>query len=132
MNGSVKATHLGEVADATTVNGSVSVDTAQWAHLSTVNGEITGHFGRADWSDQLSINTVNGDINLDVPSDFSADFEFNAVNGSFHTDLPANIEDSGEKHAWGPKHVRGTIGNGGRQLKLHTVNGSARVSRGTV
>ena len=130
VNGSVKASGLGELADATTVNGSVDVSTEQWARLSTVNGTVTGHFGRANWTEPLSITTVNGDINLDVPADLSTDFEFNAVNGSFHTDLPATIQES--SHSFGPKHVRGTIGGGGRQLKLHTVNGSVHLQKATM
>jgi Putative adhesin len=132
VNGTAKATGLGQVADVTTVNGSVEVSTEQWAHLASVNGSVNGHFGRADWSEPLSIATVNGDITLDVPADLSTDFEFNAVNGSFNTDLPATVQQSSTDHSWGPKHVKGTIGSGGRELKLHTVNGSVSIHKSTM
>jgi hypothetical protein len=128
VNGSVKATGLGEFAEASTVNGSVEVETAQWARLSTVNGSIDGRFGRGDWSEPLSIHTVNGDVNLTLPADFGADVEFNAVNGDFESDLPVEIKSRDAAH--GPKHIRATVGGGGRELSIHTVNGSAHLRRG--
>jgi DUF4097 and DUF4098 domain-containing protein YvlB len=130
VNGGVKATGLGEVADLTTVNGSVDVSTEQWAHLSTVNGSVNGRFGRADWSEPLNISTVNGDITLDVPAGFTADVDFHTVNGSLETDLPLTIQSSSGHY--GPKHITGTIGGGGRELRLHTVNGSVNLHKNTM
>lgn len=128
VNGAVKATGLGEFAEASTVNGSVEVETAQWARLSTVNGSIDGRFGRGDWSEPLSIHTVNGDVNLTLPADFAANVEFHAVNGDFESDLPVEIQSREGMH--GPKHIRATVGGGGRELSIHTVNGSAHLHRG--
>src|SRR3954447_16143623 len=67
VNGGVEAKNLGEIADATSVNGSVDVTTSRWAHLSSVNGSVTGHFGRADWDGTLNTSTVNGNITLALP-----------------------------------------------------------------
>jgi Putative adhesin len=130
VNGSVKAKNLGEIADVTTVNGSVDVDTDQWARLSTVNGSVSGHFGKADWSNELNISTVNGDITLEVPADLSTDVEFSAVNGSLNSDLALTVQSQSGRY--GPKHVSGTIGSGGRELKLHTVNGSVNLHKNTL
>jgi hypothetical protein len=41
------------------------------------------------------------------------------VNGDFRTDFPMTM--SGRV---GPRHLEGKIGNGGRDLKATTVNGS--------
>lgn len=130
VNGGVDAKNLGEVADATSVNGSVVVSTTRWAHLSSVNGSVTGHFGRADWDDKLNISTVNGNITLALPADTSTEVEFQSVNGRLNTDLPLTIQSSSGK--FGPKHISGTIGGGGRQLKLNTVNGSVNLEKNTM
>lgn len=130
VNGSVEAKNLGEVADVTSVNGSVDVSTDQWAHLSSVNGSVTGRFGHANWPDELDITTVNGNINLALPADTSAEVDFKSVNGRLNTDLPLTIQSSSGQ--WGPKSVHGTIGSGGRRLKIHTVNGSASLEKNTM
>jgi DUF4097 and DUF4098 domain-containing protein YvlB len=130
VNGGVHAKNLGEIAEATSVNGSVDVTTSGWAHLSSVNGSVTGHFGRADWDDGLNISTVNGNITLALPADTSTEVEFQSVNGRLKTDLPLTIQSS--SGSFGPKHVRGTIGGGGRQLKLNTVNGSVNLEKNTM
>jgi DUF4097 and DUF4098 domain-containing protein YvlB len=130
INGGVEAKNLGEVADATSVNGSVEVSTTHWAHLSSVNGSVTGHFGKADWSDKLNISTVNGNITLALPADASTDVEFQSVNGRLKTDLPLTIQSSSGE--FGPKHMRGTIGGGGRSLKLNTVNGSVNLEKNSM
>lgn len=130
VNGSVDAKNLGEVADATSVNGSVDVSTDQWAHLSSVNGSVTGRFGHANWPDELAITTVNGSISLALPADASTEVDFQSVNGRLNTDLPLTIQSSSGQ--WGPKSVHGTIGSGGRRLKIHTVNGSATLEKNTM
>jgi DUF4097 and DUF4098 domain-containing protein YvlB len=130
VNGGVEAKNLGEIADATSVNGSVDVTTSRWAHLSSVNGSVTGHFGSADWDGTLNTSTVNGNITLALPADTSSEVEFQSVNGHLNTDLPLTIQSSSGQ--WGPKHMRGTIGGGGRQLKLNTVNGSVNLEKNTM
>jgi DUF4097 and DUF4098 domain-containing protein YvlB len=128
VNGSVKATGLGEVADVSSVNGSVEVETAAWARIHTVNGSIDGRFGRADWTEDLSIHTVNGDVNLTLPADFSARLDFHTVNGDLESDLPMEVQSREGRH--GPKHITATVGGGGRDLSIHTVNGSAHLRKG--
>jgi hypothetical protein len=56
--------------------------------------------------------------------------DFQSVNGRLNTDLPLTIQSSSGQ--WGPKSVHGTIGSGGRRLKIHTVNGSATLEKNTM
>ncbi len=127
VNGAVNATGLGAVADATSVNGSLKVDTAEWAKLTTVNGSVTASFGKADWPDQLRIASVNGSIDLTLPADLNTSFEYQSVNGHFDSDFPLNVQG----HI-SPRHMSGTIGRGGRDLKLDTVNGNVALHKGTM
>jgi len=56
----------------------------------------------------------------------SADLEVDAstVNGSMSTEFPLTI-----RGKWGPRHMSGTIGRGGRYLSLSTVNGNMNLRR---
>lgn len=124
VQGDVDAEHLGRRALVSSVNGSVRVSTAEWAQATSVNGNVTARFGSADWPDTLSLTTVNGRIDLEVPADFSAEVNFSSVNGSFNTDFPLTVQGGVTRF-----HLTGTIGSGGRRLKLTTVNGSVTLHK---
>lgn len=128
VNGKVRAEDLGRFVRASSVNGSVDVSTDAWAQATSVNGGVKVRMGRADWTGNLKITTVNGSIDLEVPASLSTDVKFSSVNGSLDTDLPMTITHSSGR--WGPKNVEGRIGSGGRELTVTTVNGSLRIRTG--
>jgi hypothetical protein len=124
VNGGIETGALGSDVDAKTVNGSIVVSSAGVARAKTVNGSITASLGRADWSGPLEFKTVNGAITLDLPSDTSADVRAETLNGEISTDFPLTILGRISR-----RHLNGTIGSGGRELSLKTVNGSIRLRR---
>lgn len=124
VNGDVEATGLTADADVSTVNGSVRVETTGLAEASTVNGSITASMGRANWTDTRSFKTVNGGITLELPDDLNAEVSASTVNGSLSSDWPMTVTGK-----WGPRRMRGKIGNGGRELALETVNGNIELRR---
>jgi hypothetical protein len=127
VNGNVSARGLGLSADLSTVNGSIDGTTAEWARLQTVNGSIRGRFGSANWTGRLDIATVNGRIELELPDNLSTEVEMSSVSGRLESDFPLTIQGR-----IGPTDVRGTIASGGRELRLRTVNGGVRLSKGGV
>jgi hypothetical protein len=124
VNGGIETTALGGDVDAKTVNGSISVIAAGLVRAKTVNGSITATLGRADWSGPLEFKTVNGAITLDLPSNTSAEVTAETLNGEISTDFPMTILGRISR-----RHLNGTIGGGGRELSLKTVNGSIRLRR---
>ena len=124
VNGEVEAEHLGGDVSAHTVNGSVRVSTTGFAEASTVNGSIVAEMGRADWTDGVEFSTVNGGITLDLPASLSAEVHAKTLNGDVITDFPLTMTGR-----FGPRNWHGTIGRGGRDLDLSTVNGSIRLRK---
>jgi len=127
VNGGVMAEDMGRVVHAVTVNGSVRVSTKSWAQASSVNGSVEVSMGKADWTDTLKIDSVNGSIHLSLPSDLNADIRFSSVNGRLESDFPLTVEGS-----LGGHKVSGRIGSGGRELRVSTVNGSVELRRNGV
>lgn len=125
VNGSVEAEGLAADAEVYSVNGGVRVTSSGLARAQTVNGSITAAMGRADWSGPLEIRTVNGTITVELPASTSARVEASTVNGGIETDFPLTVTGR-----FGPRHVSGTIGSGGRDLALETVNGAIHIRRG--
>jgi Putative adhesin len=124
VNGEVEAHDLGADVEASTVNGSIHVTTAGLARAHTVNGSISAVMGRADWTGELEFKTVNGGIDLTFPAGLSADFDAKTLNGQISSDFPLTVEGT-----YSRRHKSGTIGGGGRELRLETVNGSVQLRR---
>jgi hypothetical protein len=125
VNGKVEAERLASDVDVKTVNGSINVSTTGLARAATVNGSITAALGRADWPRGLEFKTVNGGIDLTLPSNLSARVEAKTLNGEITSDFPMTVTG-----AFSRRRLSGTIGSGGeRQLILETVNGSVQIRR---
>ena len=124
VNGSVTAEHLGRFVHASSVNGSVKASTKSWIEASTVNGSIQASMGSADWNGNLKIESVNGSITLELPDDTNTEVSFASVNGSLESDFPFTVSGKLGRHL-----MQGKIGNGGRNLKVETVNGSVKLKR---
>jgi DUF4097 and DUF4098 domain-containing protein YvlB len=76
----------------------------------------------------LKISTVNGSVTLDLPSDTNAEVHFSSVNGNLTSDFPLTVQ--GGIMGFGPKRIEGTIGKGGRELDVQTVNGTLAIHKG--
>ena len=125
VNGGVEAEGLAADAEVYSVNGTVTVTSSGLARAQTVNGSITAAMGRADWSGPLELKTVNGTITVELPASTNARVEASTVNGGIDTDFPLTVTGR-----FGPRHLTGTIGSGGRDLTLETVNGAIHIRRG--
>jgi DUF4097 and DUF4098 domain-containing protein YvlB len=109
---------------ASTVNGGINVSTSGLAKANTVNGSIKASMGRADWTGDLDFETVNGSITVEMPADVGARVKASTVNGGMETDFPLTIQGK-----FSNRKMEGTIGGGGRDLNLETVNGSIRLKK---
>lgn len=119
VNGEIAASSLGGNVSSRTVNGSITISTSGYADAKTVNGEISARMGDTNWTGPLQFESVNGAINLDLPATISTEVQADTFNGEISTDFPITVLGSFSR-----KHLEGTIGGGGRQLILKTLNGS--------
>jgi Toastrack DUF4097 len=127
VNGTIDARSLQSDAEVSSVNGRVSVTTTGLVRAETVNGAIDVTLGTAIWTEPLEFRTVNGSIDVRLPPGIDANVRADTMNGRFRSDFPVAITSSrGEG-----RRIAGTIGNGGRELALHTVNGSIHLISST-
>jgi hypothetical protein len=126
VSGDVVAEDLRSDVDATTVSGDVRVSTSEVAHASTVNGSMDISMGGMDW-EELELSTVSGDITIRLPAEIDTDVRFSSLSGDFDSDF--SLSGRTERGRWVGSRVRGTIGAGGRTLRLQTVSGDVSVVR---
>jgi hypothetical protein len=123
-NGSVVGRNLASVVEAATTNGNVEVSTSEWASATTTNGGVRVSMGSAKWTGELKVGTTNGSVEVTMPA--SAEFRVNAdtTNGGIQTDFPVTVQGS-----FSSKELSGTVGGGGRELKVATTNGAIRLMK---
>jgi DUF4097 and DUF4098 domain-containing protein YvlB len=108
VSGDVRLEHLhANSIDANSVSGDVTV---------TVD-ELTG---RGDFK----FHSVSGDVTLEVPRDFSADLSMTTVSGDIDSDFPITVGGNGRMSR---RSVDARIGSGGRRLDVNTVSGDLRI-----
>lgn len=123
-NGSVHCRDLKSVVEAATTNGNIEISTREWASARTTNGGVRVEMGSAGWSGELEELTTNGSVDVTMPG--SAEFLVRAstTNGGVHTDFPVTVQGS-----FSSKDLSGTVGGGGRELRLATTNGGIELRK---
>jgi Putative adhesin len=123
-NGAVHCVNLESVVEAATTNGDVEVSTSEWASARTTNGGVRVAMGNAKWSGELELTTTNGSVDVTLPA--SAEFKVDAAttNGGIRSDFPITVQGT-----FGPKTLSGTVGGGGRDLKVATTNGGIELKK---
>ncbi len=126
VNGSVNIANSNNLTKASTVNGQVTATNLRGtAELSTVNGTVEANFDQLQSSSKISLNTVNGQVNLVIPSDANATVKADTVNGSITNDFGLPVR----KGQYVGRDLYGKIGSGEVQIRLNSVNGGLNIKR---
>ena len=125
VNGAVSVDGATSEVRASTVNGAVNATSSGGpVQAGTVNGSVHAVMGRFDSDQDLNYRTVNGSVIVEFTGDIDADLELSTVNGRFDTDWPVTITGRID-----PRHLRVTLGKGGRRIRLETVNGNVELRK---
>jgi hypothetical protein len=126
VNGSVTITNSNNMTKASTVNGQVvATNLRGTANLSTVNGNVEANFDQLQSTSKISLNTVNGTVNLMIPSDANATVKADTVNGNISNDFGLPVR----KGEYVGRDLYGKIGSGEVQIRLNSVNGALNIHR---
>ena len=126
VNGSVTVSNFTNTTKISAVNGNVTASNLRGtANLSTVNGEVAADFDRLESGSRISLETVNGRINLVIPSDANATLKAESLNGNISNDFGLPVR----KGKYVGRDLYGRIGSGEVQIKLESVNGPLSVTR---
>jgi DUF4097 and DUF4098 domain-containing protein YvlB len=122
INGSLEVAGVQGQVRASCINGRLTARALGGeARLATVNGKLDANFERALAS--LELSSVNGSIDLTLPSDAKASIEANTVSGGIDNDFGLHAND----HRFVGHDLRGELGGGGTEIKLNNVNGTIEI-----
>ncbi len=126
VNGSVSIVGAGNLTKASSVNGQVRATNLRGtADLSTVNGTVDADFDQLQAGSKISLSTVNGAVNLVVPSDANATVKADTLNGQISNDFGLPVR----KGEYIGRDLYGKIGSGDVRIRLNSVNGGLSVKR---
>lgn len=126
VNGSLEVSQVSGQIDANLVNGKTDLrDLSGLLNVSAVNGAITANYRSLDNVKEIHLKSVNGAINLGLPSSPNAEVSASTVNGGITTDFPLQVKGKFMGH-----RIDGTLGSGGTRIELSNVNGSIRIGPG--
>lgn len=139
-NGDILVTNVNGFLKANNINGKITLKNIQAAtDVRTINGDVTINYTTLP-PDNAQYYTLNGNLNISYPVNFSADCEFKTFQGDFYTDfenvekLPARVTKTVNETEKGTTHKlsKGSlirIGSGGKNLKFETFNGNVYIKK---
>ena len=126
VNGPITLANFTNVIKASAVNGRIIANNLRGrVDLSTVNGEVKADFESLNAGTSLALDTVNGKVNLEVPSDINATIKADSLNGSITNEFGLPVR----KGKPVGRDLHGRIGTGEVQIKLSAVNGGLFIGR---
>jgi DUF4097 and DUF4098 domain-containing protein YvlB len=124
-NGQVNVEGVGGPVAVSSGNGDLTVTaTSGPVDANTGNGDIYVTMDRLTGREDMQFTSGNGRIEIVAPADFSAEVEASTGNGRVSTEFPITL--SGRITA---TRLRGTIGDGGRRLRLTTGSGAIDIRK---
>jgi hypothetical protein len=126
-NGDVEVESARGPVHASTGNGRIFVATAAGpVSASTGNGDIDVRMQSLSGAGDMSFVSGSGAVRVTLPPDFNGDVDASTGNGELRTDFAIRLIGRLD-----PQHMRGTIGTGGRAIRLQTGNGRLEIRKGS-
>jgi DUF4097 and DUF4098 domain-containing protein YvlB len=123
INGALDINGVSGEVNASCINGHLEAhNLAGRARLSTINGDLDARFDQLAGS-SVELNSVNGSVELTIPSDSKAEIEASTVSGGINNDFGLHVN----HHQFVGHNLRGELGSGGTRIKLSDVNGRIEI-----
>jgi DUF4097 and DUF4098 domain-containing protein YvlB len=123
INGALDISGVSGEVHASCINGRLEAhNLAGLTTLSTINGRLDARFDQLSGS-RVELNSVNGSVELTIPSDAKAELEASTVSGGIENDFGLHVN----RHRFVGHDLRGELGSGGTHIKLANVNGRIQI-----
>jgi hypothetical protein len=123
INGSLDLTGVSGEVHASCISGRLEAHNLSGrADLSTINGHLDAKFDQLPGS-SVELKSVNGSVELTIPSDSKAEIEASTVSGGIENDFGLHVNN----HRFVGHDLRGELGSGGPRIKLEDVNGRIQI-----
>ena len=124
VNGAFVTSDIDGAVEIAGVNGRVQIGSAVGrATFKGINGNMVVGLKKLD-PDGVTLNGINGNIELQLGADVNADFDARGMNGQVVSDLPNVAIDKSRRGNYSAR-----IGSGGAGITAKGINGNVRFTR---
>ena len=124
VNGNLTITGVTGKLDADLVNGELRSDgMTSDTEVSLVNGDMQISFDNLSNANKIKLDSVNGDIVVNIPSDANVEVSADTVSGKISNDFGLTVNEG----RYVGSDMRGTIGDGSVRLTMENVNGRIKL-----
>jgi hypothetical protein len=114
----------GEV-EISTLNGDIDLfNITGPTAISSINGDIKCIFSEVSQQAPISISSVNGELDITIPSNTKADLVLSTFSGDIFTDMDIEFDKKSKEglSIIGGNKIKGTLNGGGVDILLNTIN----------
>lgn len=138
IHGVIQINNISGKMDISNVNGSILMDQITGSVLAnTVNGEVKVNFLKAN-SDPMSFATLNGDVDITLPSNIKATALLKTDRGEIFTDFDMPTESAREETKENDdkysvrinSYIKGKINGGGTEFTFKSMTGNIIIRKG--
>jgi len=125
VNGGVSVVDITGTTEFRAVNGGVTLKRLAGAVRGrTTNGGLSIELAGNRWDgEELDVQTVNGGVTMNVPSNYSARLETATTNGNITVDFPVTL------HGKIDRNLAVDLGMGGPKIRATTTNGGVTIKK---
>ncbi len=134
-SGSIQIDNVEGEIEAENVNGSIKLtNVAGSVVANTLNGKIECTLTKAFPDKPMAFTTLNGAIDVTLPSDLKATLRMRSDNGDIYSDFEVNVRservESKSRRGWKSEStIVADINGGGPEIRLQTMNGKIYVRK---
>jgi len=140
-DGSISAADLEGEFDVNNLNGPVTLSNVSGTVIAhSLNGQVKVTMAKVDPKKPMSFSTLNGDVDVTLPTDTKASVKMKSDNGQILSDFEVTPSEGprvegGKRDAKGmyrvaiPRFFHGNINGGGQQIDFTTMNGTIYIRR---
>ena len=115
----------GEVEANANLNGGLTlVNISGPLTAYSLNSNVEVEFKSIRQDAPIYISTTNGAIDVSIPGNTAADIQMNSWNGDIYSNFDLRRPDKDGMKSISSKNVKGSINNGGVDIKLKSTNGN--------
>ena len=96
------------------------------ADIHSISGTVAIAFAKTPGT--VAVETVSGDIRLNLPKDAGFTLDARSISGAVTCDFPITL--SGSRMGAGEHRIAGTVGNGRSTISARTISGNISITRG--
>lgn len=125
-SGSVNAEGIEGEASASTVSGSVNIvsNYLKGSEFNSTSGSLYIQAEKIDDGGDYKIRSISGEVCMKLPENAGFELDASSTSGEIRNEFSMTV-DGGN----GRKNLRGTVGNGGPDIKINTVSGEISIMK---